>query len=260
MAYWLIDQGNTRSKCSYIESCGYDRDGTHVTNFVIGNADILAGESERYACLLKPADKVFVASVASAEKYDALIAALTVDNIQRVVTQPKAFGVTNVYDDCSRHGVDRWLAILAAYNYNDSAEPVLVIDCGTAITVDVVASNGLHEGGYIVPSESLMSQGLQVSTGDIRLLHERKGVPEMCDEGALQFGLSTDACVYHGVALMAESFLRSVLRWAQTSDYKVFVTGGGSIGYSALWSDFTVRIVPNLVIDGLSLYAKSERV
>jgi type III pantothenate kinase len=66
--------------------------------------------------------------------------------------------VRNAYNEPGRLGVDRWLALLAAYEISKQA--VCIIDCGTAITVDVMASSGQHLGGLIVPGLGMMRDGL----------------------------------------------------------------------------------------------------
>ena len=60
-------------------------------------------------------------------------------------------------------GVDRWLACLAAHRTYQ--QDVLVIDAGTAITIDIVTSNGIHLGGYIIPGMASLGQTISLSTG-----------------------------------------------------------------------------------------------
>src|SRR5687768_14091782 len=67
-------------------------------------------------------------------------------------------GVTNGYIDAGKLGVDRWLAMLAAYHQQHDA--CCVVDCGTTITVDLVNADGRHEGGYIVPGLHLLRDSL----------------------------------------------------------------------------------------------------
>lgn len=55
-------------------------------------------------------------------------------------------GVRNGYREPVMLGVDRWLAILAAYRLAGKA--CVVVSCGTAVTVDLVAHDGQHLGGY----------------------------------------------------------------------------------------------------------------
>ena len=59
-------------------------------------------------------------------------------------------------------GVDRWLAMLACYRITNQA--CLVVDCGTAITLDLVNPQGCHLGGYILPGLRLMQDSLLHNT------------------------------------------------------------------------------------------------
>ena len=79
------------------------------------------------------------------------------------VVREKA-GLTVNYEDVSKLGVDRWLAMLAAFTSNDYTA-CTVIDCGTALTVDSIAGNGQHLGGFIVPGLELSRKALSEFTG-----------------------------------------------------------------------------------------------
>lgn len=61
-------------------------------------------------------------------------------------------GVTNGYLEAEKLGVDRWLAVVAAYVRMQAA--CVVIDSGTAITVDYISAGGAHLGGCIAPGFS----------------------------------------------------------------------------------------------------------
>jgi type III pantothenate kinase len=74
-------------------------------------------------------------------------------------------GVTNAYREPAKLGVDRWLAMIAAYQMRRSA--VCVVSVGTAMTVDGVDSTGQHLGGVIVAGPNLMVSSLLHNTSDI---------------------------------------------------------------------------------------------
>ena len=76
-----------------------------------------------------------------------------------------AAGVTNAYPDVSQLGIDRWLALIAAWNKYHA--PVCVAGCGTAVTLDVVDGDGYHLGGLIFPGLRLMQQSLITHTHGI---------------------------------------------------------------------------------------------
>jgi type III pantothenate kinase len=76
-----------------------------------------------------------------------------------------AAGVTNGYVEAGALGADRWAAIVAARHATE--KPVCVIDCGTAITVDVVDADGKHQGGLIAPGLDMMRRSLVQETAAI---------------------------------------------------------------------------------------------
>lgn len=163
-------------------------------------------------------------------------------------SQGSCGGVVNGYSDPARLGVDRWLAILAAYS-RAGGDACLVIDAGTAVTVDLVKAGGEHLGGYICPGVRLMIDQLVLNTNGIAQL--RAGMSAL---GELSPGRCTDDAVAHGVRLMLKSYIESQLQLAQRAlggDYAVFITGGdadliGPLSAQAL-------IVPDLVFIGLAI-------
>lgn len=78
-------------------------------------------------------------------------------------------GITNSYRQPENMGVDRWLAMIAAYTLCEIAnnDAVCVIDCGTAITLDVLDASGQHAGGLILPGFRVMVGSLVNNTGNI---------------------------------------------------------------------------------------------
>lgn len=84
----------------------------------------------------------------------------------------QACGVTNAYEEAGRLGVDRWLTLIALHARFSG--PVCVVDCGTAVTIDVLGLAGQHLGGLILPGFGLMQHALLEHTaipfnGDVEL-------------------------------------------------------------------------------------------
>ena len=82
-------------------------------------------------------------------------------------TKASCCGLTIAYREASALGVDRWLAMLAAF-YQPEKGTKIIIDSGTALTVDIIDPNGNHIGGYIVPGIQLMRQSLQLNTARLK--------------------------------------------------------------------------------------------
>lgn len=61
------------------------------------------------------------------------------------------------YPDPATLGVDRWVAAWAAFAEFGAS---VVVDCGTAVTVDLVDAEGVFLGGAIAPGAETMARGL----------------------------------------------------------------------------------------------------
>jgi type III pantothenate kinase len=160
-------------------------------------------------------------------------------------TQAHQCGVTNAYADPSTMGVDRWLAALAAFN--TAAGGCLVVDCGSAVNIEVIEASGRQEGGYIVPGFQFAREMLLHQTGKVRY-----------DAAAFRSGTSpgvnTAEAVEHGVVLMIAAMVERLFneREQQWGQCTLFLTGGDA---AILENALTVPgiLEPDLVLDGLAL-------
>lgn len=165
--------------------------------------------------------------------------------------------ITNSYDVVENMGVDRWLAMIAAYHSpkREVQDAVCVIDCGTAITLDVVASDGKHLGGLIMPGYQTMYMSLMNQTGHIKKNIDSE--TEAAVNKVLSLGSSTTACVEVGCReLMLEGVSAIANRHCGNfeGNFLCMVTGGD--GKSLVDRiDGKVMLSPYLVLDGLCLVA-----
>lgn len=162
--------------------------------------------------------------------------------------------VKNGYREPSSLGVDRWMVVLAAYHRCSGT--ALVIDLGTAITLDYIRSDGQHLGGYIVPGTHLSQRALLTDTASIdasanAYINAFAGATELL----LQPGSSTQEAVSRGALLMVRNLiefeverLRALYRQSPT----VFLCGGGAPEISS-HLQCSHEMLPNLVLDGLDL-------
>jgi type III pantothenate kinase len=67
------------------------------------------------------------------------------------------------YEHFTNLGIDRWLALIAAY-VELPKQHCIVVDAGTATTIDVLNSEGEHLGGWILPGLDLMTTSLTQNT------------------------------------------------------------------------------------------------
>jgi type III pantothenate kinase len=152
-------------------------------------------------------------------------------------------GVSSGYLEPSKLGVDRWLAMLAAYNAAKSA--CCVLDCGTTITVDVITNAGEHLGGYIVPGLVMMRSALMAKSTALQHADVEWG-------SAL--GRTTAEAIQHGVLQMVVGLAQQVERTAAVRGESLiwYVTGGDAELLQKFLPQKTI-LAESLVLDGLSL-------
>ena len=193
-------------------------------------------------------DRVRIASVRSPESLSELV----VESSRLFGLDPEVAkvmsthaGVTIRYSDPSRLGVDRWLAMLAAHAASTKA--CLVVDCGTALTIDKLTESGEHCGGYIIPGLALMRRSLEENTR-IRLNKE-------FEIGGVALGHSTDEAVYHGTLAAAVALIKAKFEESNQEEVEreLFITGGGADELMPHLKHCRARHMPDLVLDGLSL-------
>ncbi len=154
--------------------------------------------------------------------------------------------VKSSYPKPANLGVDRWIGLIAAHHlYPGDA---CIIDCGTAITIDLIDQHGQHLGGMIAPGLQLMHQALTQNTQQIDVTHT--------DSDHLLANNTTDA-VSNGVFMSAVGLIESsVKRIEQQLGHcpQIIVTGGDG---KRLMTDTQIshHFEPSLLLKGLLFYA-----
>ena len=157
-------------------------------------------------------------------------------------------GVRNGYDDITELGVDRWLALVAAWQRVRS--DLLVFDFGTAMTADYVRADGNHLGGYIVPGPNSMRHVLGQKTRDVQVFANRsEQLPELLP------GRNTDDAVNSGLALAQLGWVKNCLEVGTKvfGSEPMLILTGGDLTFSQLERRFRVQICPDLVLEGLAI-------
>ncbi|MCG6870632.1 MAG: type III pantothenate kinase [Gammaproteobacteria bacterium] len=85
--------------------------------------------------------------------------------VKFVQTPESGFGVRIAYRNPSHLGVDRFLSMVAVRRALGTA--AIVLDCGTAVTVDALDVEGRHLGGLIFPGLQLMRSSLNAGAAEI---------------------------------------------------------------------------------------------
>ena len=144
----LLDMGNSAAKWRFIQPDG-------LTEGVI---DYHASQRTGLAETLGQPDVILLSKVTVKPEAEQLIRRVEQRfdlSVVEVKSPESGFGVTNGYQNPGQLGVDRWLAMVAAWNRFKSA--MVVVDCGTAITIDLVDDHGHFHGGIIFPGEKVLA-------------------------------------------------------------------------------------------------------
>ena len=76
-------------------------------------------------------------------------------------------GMRSLYQDTSKLGADRWAALIGARALSN--KNTLIVNAGTATTIDLLGANGVHYGGWILPGLALMQASLANNTAQLDL-------------------------------------------------------------------------------------------
>jgi type III pantothenate kinase len=158
-----VDAGNSRVKWALHDGRAFARDGWVL------HADLDALDSQ-WSSLPAPSS-IVIANVAEDEVGEKLRRfTRRWQATPRVASSTRSqAGVSNLYNEPAQLGVDRWAALIGARKF--STEACVVVNAGTAMTVDALTAKGEFIGGIIVPGFDLMHEALAANTA--RLSAER---------------------------------------------------------------------------------------
>ncbi len=175
---------------------------------------------------------------------------------QFATTRSQQCGVRNGYQQPQQLGVDRWLAMLAAFHLPQRAadQALCVIDCGTALTLDVLDASGQHLGGYIAPGLVTLQGVLAEKAADIDIEPARPATVKMPAD-------NTADAVVRGCAQVLLGGVRQMLEDSLPANQKpcIVLTGGDGQWVQDGLSQLTeVLYEPLLVNRGLILVADEQ--
>lgn len=164
-----------------------------------------------------------------------------------IATTGQACGVTNAYAVPGSLGVDRWAALIGAHHHGGGA--TCIVDCGTAITLDMLAADGVHQGGLILPGIEMMKQMLLKNTAVVNT--------STTQQAAKLFAMSTGDAVNSGALYMAAAAIDHTvgdMAEARGIAADVIITGGDASRIETLLA-MPVCHDPELVLKGLAILA-----
>lgn len=245
----LLDAGNSRLKWAVLRNGQFEHGGVMALS-----GDAIKELASAAWGDLDPPDAVMVANVAGEPFRRALNSwvkrhwKLTPDY---AIATSEQFGVLNGYAAPERLGIDRWLALLGARELHNG--PVCVIDCGTALTIDVLAQDNRHLGGLIVPGIQLMRDALAGRSEAIR-----SQIEQATPQQVTLLGTDTGSAVSGGTLYAAVALIDRILVDLRTefgSQLHCILTGGDAPQLQSILSQNT-QFEADLVLLGLARVAR----
>lgn len=176
--------------------------------------------------------------------------------------------IPNRTDKPGKVGQDRLLNALAAYNITvksppyptlspsgrglvrGAKQPTIVIDCGTAITLDVVSKDGVFLGGVIAPGMSIMAKALHQNCVLLPMVNPHKP--------SASIGKDTESAIasgiYFGTVGLVNQIVKELTKTVKTKP-NIIITGGDAQLLKPHLV-FKSRYEPNLTLQGLYITGK----
>ena len=160
-------------------------------------------------------------------------------------------------DQPDQLGIDRLLGALAADRIRAPGQAAIVVDVGSAITVDLVTPDGVYAGGAILPGLALSARALDEYTDALPLVP----VDEITQPKAV--GKSTVGAIESGLFWGAVGAVRELidrLSAGLAEPPAVIVSGGASKPIADAMVGGTgqpVRHLPHLVLAGIALVGQA---
>ena len=237
--YLLIDIGNTRIKWQQRD----DKDILLTDSILVEEFMDIDFSS------IKSIDKIIVSNVNHSVVLDKLKEILSKFKCPIIETKPISNEyLINDYEDHKTLGIDRWLTALGAWKLYQ--RPLLVINAGTAITIDLIEldreSKAHFKGGMILPGVAISLAVLNNSTNLIDTEIGKSHYPS----------LNTKDAVTTGIMISIQGAINLVCRKLPSS-LPILLTGGDTnLIYELAEDDWKSRIKleGDLIFVGLLFY------
>ena len=149
-------------------------------------------------------------------------------------------------------GIDRLIDAVAANRLRGPQRPAVVIDVGTAITVDLISDQGVFRGGAIMPGIAMAAKALDEFTDLLPLID----MSELSTPPP-PVGTSTESAMKSGLFWGAVGAIRQLVdRMSEdsTQSPQIILTGGAGPAVAELLGPSAVH-VPQLTLSGIAISA-----
>jgi len=241
-----IDAGNSRVKWGWHDGQGW----TSIATVSLIEFAASSDHVNPFSMTHEDPERIVISNVAGDGAHQLLVNWTSIFEAEPLWLRAEAerCGVKNRYERPDLLGPDRWAALIAARAIHNGAS--LVVNAGTATTVDMLAEDGSFLGGAILPGVELMRFVLHEHTGRLPIQDgTHRDMPRNTVD-AIETGCR------HAQAGAVERMYR-VFRDIAPAPLCIVAGGAGR----TLVDQLTMprRYVENLVLDGLARIALAER-
>lgn len=159
-------------------------------------------------------------------------------NVSLLTVRNGWHGVHIAYPDPARYGIDRWLTLIAVRSWQQN---VVIVDAGTALTIDALDAAGQHRGGYIVPGLALMRRAL---------VNDTFALPAVAASQSRAPGHNTADAIANGAVLTLSAAVTAACAEYALSPSRLVWTGGDAPVLAAHVQPAGEQM-PDLVIAGM---------
>ena len=259
--YLLFDVGNTRLKWAAVESTQQPSDrqkklwaySGSISSKSLASPEHRAELADYIAKTLPKPDVIGFSCVAGRD---------AIENLQSLFPQWRDIswkqlkgdsqftGVRTLYQDPGQLGSDRWAAVIGARALSNTN--TLIINAGTATTIDLLGANGVHYGGWILPGLEMMQKSLEGNTAQLPL-----AARELTTNG---FGLSTNNAIIGGCDAAQIGAIQSAIQLAKEMNHpvdRVWIDGGNAkilvaeMSKAKVQSSLSIEVTEGLVLRGI---------
>lgn len=253
----LIDAGNTRVKWALVNDAP-----EWLCSSVLPTAQAdklaqhIADHLDKYETGLQHIQQIWVSNVAGEDiaQHIRNIGVGKSPQLHFIAAKESQCEVHNGYSQASQLGSDRWAALIAAWHLAQGK--CLVVNSGTATTIDTLSEYGEFLGGIILPGVELMQRNL-VATTQMKMA---EGQLELTQGKYAPFPLTSADALYSG-AIQASCGAIERQYTLLNDNNAPLVLSGGSAGLlrphlNQRLFNVPPRVVDNLVLQGLLLIAQ----
>lgn len=230
----LIDAGNSRIKWAFVDAGEWLASGV----LAVGQAS----ELPKYIADIPQVKKIWVSNVAG-EKVAQHIRKLA-SEVHFISSSEAQCGVKNCYANPAQLGSDRWAGLIAAWR--SVGGECLVVNSGTATTVDALNQQGEFVGGLILSGIAMMQRSLATETAQLKA-HSGEYAA---------FPLNTADAIFSGAMQATCGAIQRQHALLNNKAAPIVLSGGAGAVLQSHLGSLPLRIVDNLVLQGLWLIAQ----